>query len=137
MTFRSLHDRMLVRRVYAAEKGGGCIVIPDTAGEKPPVGEIVTIVSRTRADDGTMTPLDIQARDKILFGKWSGSEVKVEGEDLIIMKESDVLGGIGWAAATPSHGRWSVTGTPKKASVPKVERSRSALECAPRNGSSS
>ena len=92
MTFRPLHDRVLVRRVEAAAKTAGGIMIPDTAQEKPQEGEVVAIGNGLRADDGTITPLDVQPGDRILFGKWSGSEVKLDGEDLIIMKESDVLG---------------------------------------------
>ncbi len=92
MTFRPLHDRILVRRLEAAEKTAGGIIIPDTAQEKPQEGEVVAAGSGARAEDGTVTPLDVKAGDKILFGKWSGSEVKLDGEDLIIMKESDVLG---------------------------------------------
>ncbi len=92
MTFRPLHDRVLVRRIEAAEKSAGGIIIPDTAKEKPQEGEVVAIGTGARAEDGTVTPLDLKAGDKILFGKWSGTEVKLNGEDLIIMKESDVLG---------------------------------------------
>jgi len=92
MKFRPLHDRVLVRRIEAEAKTAGGIIIPDTAKEKPQEGEVVAVGSGTRADDGKITPLDLKAGDKILFGKWSGTEVKVEGEDLIIMKESDVLG---------------------------------------------
>jgi chaperonin GroES len=95
MTFRPLQDRVLVRRIEAAEKSAGGIIIPDTAKEKPHEGEVVSAGSGTRSEDGTITPLDVKAGDKILFGKWSGAEVKLDGEDLIIMKESDVLGIIG------------------------------------------
>ena len=92
MGFRPLHDRVLVRRVDAEEKTTGGIIIPDTAKEKPQEGEVVAVGTGARADDGTITPLDVKAGDKILFGKWSGTEVKIDGDDLIIMKESDVLG---------------------------------------------
>ena len=95
MTFRPLHDRVLVRRIEAQEKTAGGIIIPDTAKEKPQEGEIVAAGTGTRAEDGTILPLDVKAGDKILFGKWSGTEVKLDGEDLIIMKESDVLGIVG------------------------------------------
>ncbi len=95
MTFRPLHDRVLVRRVEAAEKTAGGIIIPDTAQEKPQEGEVVAVGTGARSEDGTITPMDVKAGDKILFGKWSGTEVKLEGEDLIIMKESDVLGILG------------------------------------------
>ena len=92
MNFRPLHDRVLVRRVEAEAKTAGGIIIPDTAQEKPQEGEVVSVGSGTRADDGTVTPLDVRNGDKILFGKWSGTEVKLDGEDLIIMKETDILG---------------------------------------------
>ncbi|WP_070152852.1 co-chaperone GroES [Sphingobium phenoxybenzoativorans] len=95
MTFRPLHDRVLVRRLEAVEKTAGGIIIPDTAREKPQEGEVVSAGSGIRAEDGKITPLDVKTGDKILFGKWSGTEVKLDGEDLIIMKESDVLGVIG------------------------------------------
>ncbi len=92
MNFRPLHDRVLVRRVEAEAKTAGGIIIPDTAQEKPQEGEVVAAGSGVRAEDGTITPLDVKAGDKILFGKWSGSEVKIDGEELMIMKESDILG---------------------------------------------
>jgi len=95
MAFRPLHDRVLVRRIEAEEKTAGGIIIPDSAKEKPAEGEIVSVGSGTRADDGKVTPLDVKAGDKVLFGKWSGTEVKLDGEDLLIMKESDILGIIG------------------------------------------
>ncbi len=92
MSFRPLHDRVLVRRVEAEEKTAGGIIIPDSAKEKPAEGEIVAAGTGSRADDGKITPLDVQIGDRVLFGKWSGTEVKVDGEDLLIMKESDILG---------------------------------------------
>ena len=92
MTFRPLHDRVLVRRIEAAEKSAGGIIIPDTAKEKPQQGEVVACGSGARGDDNEIIPLDVKKGDKILFGKWSGSEVKLDGEDLLIMKESDILG---------------------------------------------
>ena len=95
MTFRPLHDRVLVRRIDAADKSAGGIIIPDTAKEKPQEGEIVSAGSGIRDETGALVPLDLKAGDRILFGKWSGSEVRVGGEDLLIMKESDVLGVIG------------------------------------------
>ncbi len=95
MSFRPLHDRVLVRRVEAEEKTAGGIIIPDSAKEKPAEGEIVSVGSGTKAEDGKITPLDVKAGDKVLFGKWSGTEVKLDGEDLLIMKESDILGIIG------------------------------------------
>ena len=95
MSFRPLHDRVLVRRIEAEEKTAGGIIIPDSAKEKPAEGEIVSVGSGTKAEDGKVTPLDVKAGDKVLFGKWSGTEVKLDGEDLLIMKESDILGIIG------------------------------------------
>ena len=95
MTFRPLHDRVLVRRVEAEQKTAGGIIIPDTAQEKPQEGEVVSVGEGTRDEDGERIPLDVKAGDRILFGKWSGTEVKVNGEDLLIMKESDILGIVG------------------------------------------
>jgi chaperonin GroES len=95
MNFRPLHDRVLVRRVEAEEKTAGGIIIPDTAKEKPQEGEVVAAGAGLKNDKGEVSPLDVKAGDRILFGKWSGTEVKVNGEDLIIMKESDILGIIG------------------------------------------
>ncbi|WP_184266277.1 co-chaperone GroES [Sphingobium sp.] len=92
MAFRPLHDRVLVRRIEAEAKTAGGIIIPDTAKEKPQEGEIVSVGSGNKAEDGKVTPLDVKAGDRVLFGKWSGTEVKVDGEDLLIMKESDILG---------------------------------------------
>ena len=92
MTFRPLHDRVLVRRLEAPEKTAGGIIIPDNAKEKPQEGEIVSAGIGTRSEDGSVIPLDVKPGDKILFGKWSGTEVKIDDEDMIIMKESDVLG---------------------------------------------
>ena len=95
MNFRPLHDRVLVRRVEAEEKTAGGIIIPDSAKEKPQEGEVVAAGSGLKSDDGKITPLDVKAGDRILFGKWSGTEVKINGEDLLIMKESDILGIVG------------------------------------------
>jgi chaperonin GroES len=92
MRFRPLHDRVLVRRVEQDEKTAGGIIIPDTAKEKPQEGEVVSCGAGVRGDDGKIHALDVKAGDRILFGKWSGTEVKLDGEDLIIMKESDILG---------------------------------------------
>ncbi len=92
MNFKPLHDRVLVRRVEQEEKTKGGIIIPDTAQEKPQEGEIIAAGSGARKDDGAIVPLDVKAGDRVLFGKWSGSEVKIDGEDLLIMKESDLLG---------------------------------------------
>ena len=95
MSFRPLHDRVLVRRVEAEEKTAGGIIIPDSAKEKPADGVIVSVGTGARAENGTITPLDVKAGDRVLFGKWSGTEIKVGGEDRLIMKESDILGVIG------------------------------------------
>ncbi|MBL6927789.1 MAG: co-chaperone GroES [Rhodospirillales bacterium] len=92
MKFRPLHDRVLVRRVESDEKTAGGIIIPDSAKEKPMEGEIIAVGSGARSEDGKVVPLDVKAGDLVLFGKWSGTEVKVDGEDLLIMKESDLLG---------------------------------------------
>jgi len=92
MGFRPLHDRVLVRRVEQEMKTAGGIIIPDTAQEKPSEGEIISVGSGNKAEDGTVTALDVKAGDKVLFGKWSGTEIKIDGEDLLIMKESDILG---------------------------------------------
>lgn len=95
MDFRPLHDRVLVRRIEAEEKTAGGIIIPDTAKEKPQEGEVIAAGSGAKAEDGTVTPLDVKAGDRILFGKWSGTEVRLDGKDLLIMKESDILGIVG------------------------------------------
>lgn len=100
MTFRPLHDRVLVRRVEADEKTKGGIIIPDTAKEKPQQGEVVAVGPGARAEDGTLHPLDVKVGDRVLFGKWSGTEVKIDGEDLLIMKESDILGIVEGEAAS-------------------------------------
>jgi chaperonin GroES len=92
MKFRPLHDRVLLRRVEQNEKTAGGIIIPDTAKEKPMEGEILAVGSGSRNEDGKVVPLDVKAGDRVLFGKWSGTEVKIDGEDLLIMKESDLLG---------------------------------------------
>ncbi len=92
MTFRPLHDRVLVRRVEADEKTAGGIIIPDTAKEKPQEGEVVAVGPGARDESGKQVALDLKVGDRILFGKWSGTEMKLNGEDLIIMKESDVMG---------------------------------------------
>ncbi len=92
MHFRPLHDRVVVRRIDAEEKTAGGIIIPDTAKEKPQEGEIVAVGPGARNERGELVPLDVKAGDRILFGKWSGTEVKIDGEELLIMKESDILG---------------------------------------------
>ena len=92
MSFRPLHDRVLIRRVGQEEKSRGGIIIPDTAQEKPMEGEIVAVGPGARGEDGSVQPLDVKAGDRVLFGKWSGTEIKLEGEELIIMKEADIMG---------------------------------------------
>jgi chaperonin GroES len=92
MKFKPLHDRVVVRRLEGDTKTAGGIIIPDTAAEKPQEGEVIAIGSGVRDDAGKVQPLDVKAGDKILFGKWSGTEVKIDGEELLIMKESDIMG---------------------------------------------
>lgn len=95
ISFRPLHDRVVVRRVESEEKTKGGIIIPDTAKEKPAEGEIVAVGNGARNEKGEVVVLDVKAGDRVLFGKWSGTEVKIDGEDLLIMKESDIMGVIG------------------------------------------
>ena len=95
MKFRPLHDRVVVRRLESEEKTAGGIIIPDTAKEKPQQGEIVAVGPGARDDSGKVNALDVKVGDKVLFGKWSGTEVKIDGQDLLIMKESDVMGIVG------------------------------------------
>ncbi len=92
MKFRPLHDRVVVRRLEAEEKTAGGIIIPDTAKEKPMEGEVIAVGPGARDEAGKLVPLDVKDGDRILFGKWSGTEVKLDGEDLLIMKESDIMG---------------------------------------------
>jgi chaperonin GroES len=92
MNFRPLHDRVLVRRVNAEEKTAGGIIIPDTAKEKPQEGEVLAVGAGTLNDRGELRPLDVKAGDRVLFGKWSGTEVRIDNEELLIMKESDIMG---------------------------------------------
>jgi len=99
MKFRPLHDRVVVKRIDAEEKTSGGIIIPDTAKEKPSQGEIVAVGPGGRDENGRLTPIDLKVGDTILFGKWSGTEVKIDGVDLLIMKESDVMGVIEGGAA--------------------------------------
>jgi chaperonin GroES len=100
MKFRPLHDRVLVRRLEGEEKTAGGIIIPDTAKEKPMEGEVVAIGPGARSEDGKLHPLDVKVGDRILFGKWSGTEVKIEGTEYLILKESDVMGVIEGAAGS-------------------------------------
>ena len=99
MTFRPLHDRVVIRRITPLEKSAGGIIIPDTVKEKPMEGEVVAAGLGARNEQGTIVALDVKAGDRVLFGKWSGTEVKLDGEDLLIMKESDLLGVIEGAPA--------------------------------------
>ena len=92
MKFRPLHDRVVVRRIEAEEKTKGGIIIPDTAKEKPQEGEIIAAGPGARDENGKINPLDVKAGDRVLFGKWSGTEVRIDGQDLLIMKESDIMG---------------------------------------------
>src|SRR5208283_4758998 len=100
MKFRPLHDRVVVKRLDSEEKTKGGIIIPDTAKEKPQEGEIVAVGPGARDEAGKLVPLDVKAGDRVLFGKWSGTEVKIDGQDLLIMKESDILGIVEGASAT-------------------------------------
>ncbi len=95
MSFRPLHDRVVIRRLESDEKTKGGIIIPDTAKEKPQEGEVVAVGPGARDETGKLQPLDVKAGDRVLFGKWSGTEVKIDGQDLLIAKESDILGVIG------------------------------------------
>ncbi len=99
MKFRPLHDRVVVERIDQSEKTAGGIIIPETAQEKPMEGRIVAAGPGARSEDGTLSPLDVQVGDRVLFGKWSGTEVKIDGEELLIMKESDIMGIIQETAA--------------------------------------
>ncbi|MBC7136477.1 co-chaperone GroES [Oceanibaculum nanhaiense] len=98
MKFRPLHDRVLVRRLESEDKTAGGIIIPDTAKEKPMEGEIVAVGPGAKNEQGVLSPLDVKPGDRVLFGKWSGTEVKVDGQELLIMKESDIMGVIEGAA---------------------------------------
>ena len=99
MGFRPLHDRVVVRRVGSDEKTAGGIIIPDTAQEKPSEGQVVSVGPGGRGEDGSFVAMDVKAGDRVLFGKWSGTEVKIDGEDLLIMKESDIMGVLEGTAA--------------------------------------
>jgi chaperonin GroES len=106
MNFRPLHDRVVIRRVTAEEKSSGGIIIPDTAQEKPMQGEVIAVGPGARNEQGQIVALDLKAGDRILFGKWSGTEVKLDGEELLIMKESDIMGIIeGTPAGAPAGGK--------------------------------
>ena len=105
MKFRPLHDRVVVQRVDAEEKTKGGIIIPDTAKEKPQEGEVIAVGPGGRDESGKLVPLDVKVGDRILFGKWSGTEVKIDGEELLIMKESDIMGMLEGRAAKPAAQR--------------------------------
>ena len=107
MKFRPLHDRVLVRRIEAEEKTAGGIIIPDTAKEKPQQGEVLAVGPGKRDETGKLVPPDVKAGDEILFGKWSGTEVKIDGEDLLIMKEDDIMGVVEGAAKSKTTGSTS------------------------------
>jgi chaperonin GroES len=100
MKFRPLQDRVVIRRLDQEAKSAGGIIIPDTVQEKPQEGEVVAVGPGARGEDGTLHPLDVKAGDRVLFGKWSGSEIKIDGQDLLIMKESDILGVVEGAPAS-------------------------------------
>jgi chaperonin GroES len=100
MKFRPLHDRVVVRRIDAEEKTKGGIIIPDTAKEKPQEGEVIAVGPGSRDETGKLQPLNVKPGQRVLFGKWSGTEVRIDGEDLLIMKESDIMGVVEGAAAT-------------------------------------
>src|SRR3546814_16733415 len=106
MKFRPLHDRVLVRRVEQEEKTAGGIIIPDTAKEKPQEGEIIAVGPGARGEDGTLHPLDVKPGDRVLFGKWSGTEVKVDGEELLIMKERSEERRVGKECVSTCRSRW-------------------------------
>jgi chaperonin GroES len=99
MKFRPLHDRVVIRRIEGEEKTKGGIIIPDTAKEKPQEGEVIAVGPGARDESGKLQPLDLKAGDRVLFGKWSGTEVKIDGQELLIMKESDIMGVIDESAA--------------------------------------
>ena len=101
MNFRPLQDRVLVRRIEQEEKTLGGIIIPDTAKEKPMEGEVIAVGPGARGEDGKVHPLDVKSGDRVLFGKWSGTEIKIDGEELMIMKEADIMGRFEGAAAPP------------------------------------
>ena len=117
MKFRPLQDRVLVRRIEEEEKTKGGIIIPDTAKEKPMEGEVLAAGPGTRGDDGKLHPLDVKVGDRVLFGKWSGTEIKIEGEDLVVMKESDIMGVI----AGEKHGS---KGNPVSYRRPRADAAR-------------
>src|SRR5438309_5016114 len=100
MKFRPLHDRIVLRRIEGEEKSKGGIIIPDNAKEKPQEGEVIAVGAGARDESGKIVPLDVKAGDRVLFGKWSGTEVKLDGEDLLIMKESDIMGIVEGSAQT-------------------------------------
>ena len=114
MKFRPLHDRVVVRRILADEKTAGGIIIPDTAKEKPQEGEVIAVGPGGRDENGKLTPIDVKKGDRVLFGKWSGTEVKIDGEELLIMKEDEVLAAIEGVPARTATAKVTVTKTAKK-----------------------
>ena len=114
MKFRPLHDRVLIRRVAEEEKTAGGIIIPDTAKEKPMEGEVVAVGPGARGEDGKIHPLDVKVGDRVLFGKWSGTEIKLDGEELMIMKESDLMGIIEGARRCQAQSRLIETGMERR-----------------------
>ena len=105
MAFRPLHDRVVVKRIDAEEKTAGGIIIPDSAKEKPSQGEVIAVGPGARDESGKLVPLDVQVGDRVLFGKWSGTEVKIDNEDLLIMKESDIMGVLALAGSDCQNSR--------------------------------
>lgn len=130
MKFRPLHDRVVVRRVEEEAKTAGGIIIPDTAQEKPSQGEVVAVGPGARGDDGKIIALDVKVGDRVIFGKWSGTEVKIDGEELLIMKESDVMGVIEVGAA-PKAAASKAADAPAKRGRPKGSTKAAAAAKAP------
>ena len=126
MKFRPLHDRVVVRRIEGEEKTKGGIIIPDTVKEKPQEGEVIAVGPGARDESGKLMPLELKAGDRVLFGKWSGTEVKIDGEELLIMKESDVMGVIEGAEPPPRRRR------PDAASASSSHNSRNSNPCPPK-----
>ena len=118
MKFRPLHDRVVVRRLEGEEKTAGGIIIPDTVKEKPQEGEIIAVGAGARDEQGKIVALDVKSGDRVLFGKWSGTEVKIDGEDLLIMKESDIMGVIEGSAKSSKKAAWRATRRLGNAALP-------------------
>ncbi|PWR18257.1 co-chaperone GroES [Zavarzinia compransoris] len=122
MSFRPLHDRVVVRRLEQVERTAGGIIIPDTAKEKPQEGEIVAVGSGLRDEAGRLQPLDVKPGDRVLFGKWSGTEVKIDGEDLLILKEADIIGLFAPAAPAPAAKTATATAAAAKVAKPAAKK---------------